>query len=605
MYVSINVFMSSGGGLLLKLLKYLKEFKAVAIISLLLVFIQNVFQLVLPWITRDMIKDGIEAGNLPFIYKTGGIMLAVSLVSVVVSIWNSYCTSKTSSGYAKVLRKIVFEKVSSLSQSDIDKFGVPSLITRSSGDIRNVQDMILNMLRMIFSLPLMLIGGLVMALSIDAKMTGTVLLVVAPLLIVTFLLLAKKIMPWFKTMQKKVDHLNQVMREKLGGIRVIRAFNRSEYENTRFAEANFELTSIALKIQRLFAYMMPVVVLLVFLLLIGLISNTGNRLQSYNPAVASDMDKIVGTIANMQAFITYLFMVIMSIAQVASMFVTIPKAQISAKRIQELLNTVPDIKECENPVLPLGDKKGVLEFREVTFGYPGAEHPVLNNISFTSHPGEVTAIIGCTGSGKSTLVSLIPRMYDISFGSILIDGVDIKDMSTQTLHSKISFIPQKAFLFSGTVADNLRYGKPDASEEDMYRALKIAQAEKFVSHMTDGIESHISQSATNISGGQKQRLSIARAIIKDAEICIFDDSFSALDLATDARLRAAIKENMKNVNTIIVAQRVGTVLDADRIIVLDEGKVVGMGRHEELVDTCETYREIVVSQLSAEEAEAI
>ncbi|MDR1631124.1 MAG: ABC transporter ATP-binding protein/permease [Oscillospiraceae bacterium] len=585
-----------------KLLKYLKDFSGLAVLSIFLVLLHNILQLVIPMLTASMISTGIEGGNVPFIYLMGFIMLSVSLLNVVISILSSYSTSKTSAGYAMTLRKQLFTKVSSLSQSDIDKIGVPSLITRTTNDVRNVQDMVLSLMRMIITVPIMLVGGLVMALMYDKKMTLTILLIVVPLFAVMFLLMAKIFMPWFNTLQKRTDKVNQIMREKLGGIRVIRAFNRSKYEDKRFDQANLDLTAIALRVNRLMAYLMPVLVIFVFGLLIVLIGNTGNRLDGYSVEIPAELELIQNTVGNMFAFISYLIIVITAIMSAASLFVSIPKAQISAKRILEVLEIVPDIPEASSPVQPQEGVRGLLEFRDVTFGYPGADTPIVNDVSFTSRAGEVTAIIGGTGSGKSTLISLIPRMYDVSSGSILLDGADIRGLSSAMLHEHIAYIPQKAFLFSGTVADNLRYGKPDATEDEMYRALGIAQAKSFVHKMPDGLQSLISQSATNLSGGQKQRLAIARALIKDAEICIFDDSFSALDLATDARLRAAIKKDLKDRNIIIVAQRVGTVLDADRIIVLDEGRVVGMGTHSELLSFCEVYREIVVSQLSEEEA---
>lgn len=585
-----------------KLFKYLKDFRGYAILSVFLVLAHNILQIIIPMLTAQMVSKGIEKGNVPYIWFIGGIMLIVTLFNVVLSIVNSYSTSKTSAGYAMTLRKALFAKISSLSQSDIDKIGVPSMITRTTNDVRNVQEMILSLLRMVITVPIMLVGGLVMALMLDKQMTTIILLIVVPIFVILFIVLAKIFMPWFNLMQKRTDKVNQVMREKLSGIRVIRAFNRSKYEDERFDKANFDLTAIALRIQRLMAFLYPVLTVFVFGLLAALIWNTGNRLDSYSIHIPAELELIENTVGNMYAFIAYLFMVISAIITAASLIMSIPKAQISAKRILEVLQMVPDITESENPQKVNVDMKGVLEFRNVSFGYPKADAEIIKNISFTSKRGEVTAIIGGTGSGKSTLISLIPRMYDISSGSIMLGGVDIRELSLEDLNTQIAYIPQKAFLFSGTVADNLRYGKPDASPEEMDKALMIAQARNFVNSMPKGVESKISQSATNVSGGQKQRLAIARALIKEADICIFDDSFSALDLATDARLRAAIKEHLNHMNIIVVAQRVGTVIDADRIIVLDEGEMVGLGRHSELLETCEVYRDIVASQLSEEEA---
>lgn len=599
------------------------------------------------------VETGVPDVNL--IVRLGCMMLAISAFNAVISIINSYCTSKTAAGYSMLLRKEIFAKVQKLAQSDIDKFGVASLITRSSNDIIQVQNMILTAISMIISVPIMLVGGVVMAVSLNPKLSKLILVIV-PILGLLLLFLFVKIMPLFTKMQKKTDALNQVVREKLGGTRVIRVFNRSEYEDERFKVANIELTSIALKVQRIFACMMPIAIFLAFLIVGFLLAYTGITANSYDITDPVQKAALANTVGDMQAFITYFSLVIMAITLAASVFFTLPKAQISAKRIRAVLDLESDVKEAE-VTLPIDEsKRGVVEFRNVSFKYPEipkeekkkkrkdkdkekssagkvsrfgkksapvvtADGPQINvdnlttdisekkedikNVSFTCHPGEVTAIIGGTGSGKSTLINLLPRMFDVNEGEILIGGVNIKELSFEDLHSSIAFIPQKAFLFSGTVEDNMRFGKPDATDEEIDRALEIAQAKVFVNKMPEGKNSLISQSATNISGGQKQRLSIARAIVKDADICIFDDSFSALDLATDAKLRAAIRKHMTHTNIIIVAQRVGTVLDADRIVVLEKGELVGIGKHKELMESCETYREIVASQLSEEEVAAI
>lgn len=629
---------------LLKLLKYLKPYKGVAIASVILVVVQEILQLGLPLLTRKLMNEGIQAEGGPYpdvIKRVGIMMIAFTAFSALITILNSHCNNKMAAGYSMTLRKAVFAKVQDLSQSDINKFGVASLITRSSNDIIQVQTMILTSLSMIITVPIMLVGGSVMAVVMNPKLFKLILVVI-PFLAVIVLFLLKFVLPLFHKMQKKTDALNQVVREKLGGIRVIRAFNKSDYEDERFSVANNELTSIALKIQKIFAWLMPVAIVFGFGLVAFLLWYVGHTADGYDVSIAAERVKLSGTIGDMSAFITYFAIVIAAVAMAASVFAIIPKAQISARRINAVLSLEPDVKEPENPVPLKSDMRGVVEFRNVSFTYPEVipdddgkkkkkffvkpkkEEPVkeaidvsevtsdvntkredISGVSFACRPGEITAIIGGTGCGKSTLINLIPRMFDVSSGEILVGGVNVKDLSFDDLYSAISFIPQKAFLFSGTIEENLRYGKPDATAEEIDRALEIAQAKTFVDKMPDGTASIISQAATNLSGGQKQRLSIARAVIKNADICIFDDSFSALDLATDAKLRKAIRDNMHDSNIIIVAQRVGTVLDADRIIVLDKGVVVGMGTHHELMESCAVYREIVSTQLSEEEVAAI
>ena len=622
---------------LLKLLKYLKPYKGVAIASVILVVVQELLQLGLPLLTRKLMNEGIQAEGGPYpdvIIRVGIMMIAFTCFSAFITIINSHCNNKMAAGYSMSLRKAIFAKVQELSQSDINKFGVASLITRSSNDIIQVQTMILTSLSMLVTVPIMLIGGGVMAIMMNPQLFKMILVVI-PFLGLIMLVLMKFVLPLFRKMQKKTDALNQVVREKLGGVRVIRAFNKSDYEDERFDNANNELTSIALKVQKIFAWLMPVAIVFAFGLVAFFLWYIGKTADALDVSIASERVKLSGTIGDMSAFITYFCLVIAAIAMAASVFAVIPKAQISARRINAILTLEPDIKEAEKTIAIDENQRGVVEFRDVSFSYPEiipddsdkkkklfgkqkknetvdrtepseeVHHEDIKNVTFTCKPGEITAIIGGTGSGKSTLINLIPRMYDVSSGEILVGGVNVKDLSFDDLYSSISFIPQKAFLFSGTIEENLRYGKPDATEDEIDRALTIAQAKTFVDKMPEKTQSRISQSATNLSGGQKQRLSIARAVIKNADICIFDDSFSALDLATDALLRKAIRENMHNSNIIIVAQRVGTVLDADRIIVLDKGSVAGIGTHHELMNNCEVYREIVATQLSPEEVAAI
>ena len=439
--------------------------------------------------------------------------------------------------------------------------------------------MILMMIRIIISAPIVMVGGAFMAFTLNKRLS-TVMFIAIPIILVIALVVAKQVLPMFDKAQKKTDRLNLILREKLSGIRVIRAFNRSEYEDEKFRKANYDLTGLMLKINRIFAFLIPLATLLCYVIVAILLKMAADQIDALD-AVA-DSVQIANTVGDLQAFMVYMIMIIYAVSMAASLFVMLPKAEISAKRINEVLDLVPMIKETEHPITPDADRRSELEFDCVSFSYPGADSPILSRISFKTMPGETTAVIGSTGR-------------------ILIDGVDIKNMSMRTLHEKIGFIPQSAFLFSGTVADNLRMGKPDATEEEMWEALETAQAADFVRAMPDGLDSELSQNGKNLSGGQRQRLAIARVLIRKAEIYVFDDSFSALDFSTDAKLRKALRERMPDITKIIVAQRVGTIIDANRIIVLDEGKVAGIGTHRELLENCTVYREIAQSQLSKEE----
>lgn len=580
-----------------KVLSYIKKYKRAAILAIFFILINSAMQLVLPSMMSQIITYGIAEGNLRYIYSMGGFMLLVSLFGVLTAVASSYFSGKASTGFGKELRRAVFVKTESLSQCDIDKIGVSSMITRSTNDIRQIQDLILISMRIIISAPIMMIGGTVMAFIMN-KTLSLIIFAVIPIIAVIALIVMKKVLPWFSDMQEKTDGLNQVVRERLGGIRVIRAFNKQNSEQERFRKANFDLTEIALKTNRLFATIIPLAMFILYTMIVVLIWVAGKQVGNMDPT--ANMQEIAGTVGNLQAFMMYLLMIIMAVGFAASMFVMVPRAAISAKRICEVLDAEPMIKEPETPA-EATENKGKIEFKSVSFGYEDTEQNILSNISFTANPGETTAIIGGTGCGKTTLVNLISRFYDVSSGEILIDGVNVKDMSTEALHEKIGYVPQKVLLFSGTVAENLRYGKENATDEEMRRALEIACADGFVREMPEGLYSRISQNATNLSGGQKQRISIARALIRNAAVYIFDDSFSALDFKTDALLREAVNRNFKNSTKIIVAQRVGTILNADKIIVLDGGEIVGEGTHGELVKNCKVYREIVESQLSKEE----
>lgn len=584
---------------MLKVLSYLKNYKWSAIFATIFILINSAMQLVLPSMMADIMNNGIAGGKLVYIYIMGFFMIIASIFGVFAAVLSSYFSSKASTGFGKELRRAVFLKAESLSQCDIDKIGVSSMITRSTNDITQIQNLVLVSMRMIISAPIMMVGGAIMAFTMN-KTLSLVIFTVIPIIALIALFVVKRVLPWFEQMQKKTDALNQVVRERLGGVRVIRAFNRQKHEQERFRKANFELTEIALKTNRLFASLIPLAMFLMYSMIIALIW-LGSR-QVNNMDVTTQAQEIAGTIGNLQAFMMYLIMIVFAVGLAASMFVMVPRAAISARRICAILDMEPMIKEPQTPAVSIGGQ-GKVEFKNVSFGYDGAERNVINNVSFTANPGEVTAIIGGTGCGKTTLINLISRFYDVSSGEILVDGTNIKDMALADLHKKIGYVPQKVLLFSGTVADNLRYGKEDATEEEMWKALETAQAANFVNQLPKKLESRLSQNATNLSGGQKQRISIARALIRNAEIYIFDDSFSALDFKTDALLRAAIQKNFADSTQIIVAQRVGTILNADKIIVLDDGEIAGQGTHKELLKTCKVYREIVESQLSKEEIE--
>jgi len=573
---------------MIKLFRFLKPYKFFVAAILVLVFFQSLFELYLPRLMANIVDIGVVQGNTKYILRIGGEMLLVAALAAVCTILAANLSAKTSMGFGKTLRGKVFSHVEGFSLSEFNKVGTASLITRTTNDITQVQMLVLVMLRMMVMAPMMLIGGIIMAVSQDAALARIIILII-PVIAVAVIIVMNKSTPLFKTMQEKLDKVNRVLREGLTGIRVIRAFDRIDYEKNRFNEANRDLTNTAIRVHRIMATAMPLMMVSMNLLTIAIIWFGGIRIDQGTMQVGSLM-----------AFIQYVMQIMFSLIMVSMMFVMIPRASASAARINEVLDTVPEIKDGEG-VKGGCVTKGHVEFSHVTFSYPGAEKPVLHDISFEAKPGEVTAIIGGTGSGKSTLASLILRFYDVASGKILINGVDIRDMSQEDLRSKIGFIPQKAILFSGTVADNIRYGKEDATFEEVKKAAEIAQAAEFITGMKDGFDSMVAQGGTNLSGGQKQRLSIARALVRRPEIYIFDDSFSALDFKTDAMLRAALKKETKESTVIIVAQRVATVMDADRIIVLDDGEIAGIGKHKDLLKTCSVYREIVMSQLSEEE----
>lgn len=573
---------------MMKLFRYLKPFTALVLTVILLFFLQSLSDLYLPTLMADIINNGMLQGNLRYIWEVGGIMLLVAAGGAIAAILSSYLSSKIAMGFGRDLRSKVFSRVESYSLQEFDKIGTASLITRTTNDINQIQMVLIMMLRMMISAPLMGIGGIIMAVSMNKGLTN-ILAVALPTLAIFIGTIGKKVVPIFKAIQKKVDKLNLVSRENLTGIRVIRGFNRTQDEKRRFDDANLDLTNTTIKANKIMATMMPVIMLIMNLTSVAIIWFGSKQIDM------GDLE-----IGDMMAFLQYAIQIMMALLMLSMMFVMIPRAQASAIRINEVLDMKPEIKDPINPS-DIGAEKGYLEFRNVTFRYPDAEKPAIKNISFQTKPGEVTAIIGGTGSGKSTLINLIPRFYDVDQGEILIDGVDVREMTQKDLRRKIGFVPQKALLFTGSIAENIRFGEENITDKEVEDAAEVAQAKEFISKMEKGFDTKIAQGGTNVSGGQKQRLSIARALLRKPEIYVFDDSFSALDFKTDAKLRAALKKETIDATVIIVAQRVSTVMDADRIIVLEEGEIVGMGKHKELLNTCRIYREIVASQLTEEE----
>ncbi len=568
---------------------YLPRYRVAILIVVVMVTVQALANLYLPSLNADIINEGVVKGDIDYILRTGAVMLVVTLVSVVCMIIGVYFASRTAMGVGRDLRGAIFRKVLAFSQTETNVFGPASLITRNTNDVQQVQMLLVISLTIMILAPITAVGGLVMALREDVPLSAT-LLVILPVMFGFVLIMIRRAMPLFRSMQVKIDRINQVMRETLSGIRVIRAFVRTRHEEERFDAANRDLYDTALSVTRLFALAMPVIMA---------IFNLSSVVIMWFGAMQVDNGSM--QIGNLTAFLQYVMQILMSVMMAMLMFVMVPRAAASAERIAAVLDTEISVHD---PVTPATDaaRRGVVEFRDVDFGYPGAEDPVLHGVSFVARPGQTTAIVGGTGSGKSTLVNLLPRFYDVTGGSVTIDGVDVREMRQEDLWSLMGVIPQKAYLFSGTVATNVRYGAHDATDDEVWRALRIAQAAEFVGEMEGGLDAHIAQGGTNVSGGQRQRLAIARAVARRPRIYVFDDSFSALDFATDARLRAALRDETRDATVIIVAQRVGTIMHADRIVVLDAGRVVGEGTHHDLLESCETYREIVLSQLTAEEA---
>ena len=574
---------------MMKLMAKLKPYWKLVALSILMLSVQSICNLMLPNLMSSIVNDGVETGATQVILQIGMMMLGVALLSAGADACANYFSSKAAMSFGRDLRSITFRKITGYSLHEADKIGTASLITRSTNDILQMQNMIQMQMRMIVNIPLQMIGGIVMAISKDPALS----LVVAacmPLLAVVVVCIIRWVSPLFSVMQKRLDAVNRVLRENLSGIRVIRAFNRITQESKRFNDANKELTDTSLSAFRRMASMMPLTMLVMNAAILAILW-FGNIRVSGGAMTTGDL----------MAFIQYVSQILMSVIMASFMLNMIPRAMASARRIVEVWDMEPEVLDPETPKLPQKGVQGSVKFENVSFQYPGAERPILENLSFEANPGETVAIIGGTGSGKSTLISLIPRFYDVSTGRITVDGVDVRQMDQHDLRNRIGYVPQKALLFTGSISDNIRYGKKGATEEEIRAAADIAQATSFIENMEDGFDSYLSQDATNVSGGQKQRLSIARAVVRRPEIYIFDDSFSALDFKTDAALREALKPVTRESTVLIVAQRVSTVMNADRILVLDEGKIVGLGTHKELMKDCEVYREIVASQLREEE----
>jgi ATP-binding cassette subfamily B multidrug efflux pump len=587
-YAPASIVLEGEESPMLKLFRRLKPYTLPISFILVLVAGQAIAELFLPTLMSDIVDLGIVRGDTAYILRVGGLMLLVALVDMGFALVTAFLSARVSMGFGRDLRGTVFSHVEGFSLHEFDIIGTPSLITRTTNDITQVQMFTMILMRMIIMSPIMAVGGVLMAYRKDARLT-LVLAVVIPVIAVVVGLTATRAMPMFRAIQARIDRINLVLREGLSGVRVIRAFNRVAHETRRFDQANLDLTSLSIRVNRLMALMMPLMMFLMNLTTIAIIWFGAQRIDLGEMQVGSLM-----------AFIQYAMQILFSLLMVSMIFIMLPRASASSARINEVLALSPGIRDAEG-ARAADEEHGHIEFRGVTFAYPGAEEPAVVDISFNAKPGEVTAIIGGTGSGKSTLVNLVPRFYDVASGSIRVDGVDIREMPQEALRGKLGFVPQKAVLFNDTIANNIRYGREDATDEEVAHAAETAQALEFILGMPEGFQSVVSQGGMNLSGGQKQRLAIARALVRKPEVYIFDDTFSALDFTTDARLRAALRRETAEATVIIVAQRVNTVMDADRIIVLDDGRVAGTGTHRELIRTCDVYREIVSSQLSEEE----
>ena len=570
---------------------YLRPYQGLIAVLVVLQLVGTMASLYLPSLNGQIIDEGVAKGDTGYIMRAGTWMLAVSLVQIVATIGATYLGARSAAGLGHDLRTAVFARVGTFSEQEVSRFGAPTLISRNTNDVTQVQQVVFMGAAMMVSAPIMMVGGIVMALREDVGLSWLVAVAV-PLLALCIGLVIRRMIPQFRLMQESVDWVNRVLREQITGIRVVRAFVREEHERARFAEANTQYTGTALAVGRLMSLAFPLVMLVFNSSTVAVLWFGAHRVE------AGQMQ-----IGELTAFMSYLMQILMSVMMATFMSMMIPRATVSAGRIDEVLDTDSTVVPPTAPVaLPRGG--ATVEFREVEFTYPGADAPVLHGVSLTAEPGHTTAIIGSTGAGKSTLLSLVPRLYDATGGSVAIAGVDVREAALEDVWSRIGLVPQRPYLFTGTVASNLRYGDAVATDDDLWEALRVAQAEDFVRAMPGGLEAPIAQGGTNVSGGQRQRLAIARALVAKPQIFLFDDSFSALDLSTDARLRAALRPVTRHAAVIVVAQRVSTIIDADHIVVLDGGRVVGTGRHDELLDSCPTYVQIVESQRSAEGAAA-
>ncbi|MFR8039163.1 MAG: ABC transporter ATP-binding protein [Anaerovoracaceae bacterium] len=571
-------------------LKYYKRYVPLIILSLAFLFGQAMCELALPGYMSDIINNGIVMSDMDYIWRTGIIMIAVSCGSVICSIMGSFMAARIAAGSSRRIRRELFRKVTDFSAAELEEFSTASLITRSTNDVQMVQQATVMILRLACFAPIMGIGAMIRALNTSVSLSWTVgiaLAAIVCIMLIAFFL----VFPKFKVLQEKLDRLNLIMKERLEGMLVIRAFTTEKKEEGRFDDANRDLTKINIFVNRAMSFMMPALMFVMNAVSILIIWAGAHLVEA--------QDLMIG---DMLAYLQYAMHVIMSFLYITMMFIMIPRAAVSAQRIGKVLDVDPAIKDSSDPK-KIENPAGKVEFRNVSFAYPDADEKTLDDINFTAEPGKVTAIIGSTGSGKSTLLNLIPRFYDTTEGAVLVDGVDVKDMLQSDLRDMIGYVPQKGLLFSGTIASNLRYGREEASDEEIEEAAQTAQAMEFINDKEDGFDEEVSQGGTNVSGGQKQRLSIARALVKNAKIYLFDDSFSALDFKTDKALRKALREKVGDSTIIIVAQRINTVLDAEQIIVMDEGRMAGIGTHEQLMQTCSVYKEIALSQLSEEELE--
>ncbi|MFC9341984.1 ABC transporter ATP-binding protein [Streptomyces sp. NPDC057020] len=576
--------------MLIRLLRtHLRPYRKPIALLVLLQFLQTCASLYLPTLNADIIDNGVVEGDTGYIMRFGALMVGVSVVQVVCNIGAVFYGARTASALGRDVRASVFDRVQSFSARELGHFGAPSLITRTTNDVQQIQMLVLMAFTLMVSAPIMCVGGIVMALGQDVPLSA-VLLAVVPILAVSVSLIVRRMRPLFRTMQERLDTVNRVLREQITGNRVIRAFVKDGYEEERFRGANAELTDVSMATGRLMALMFPVVMTVVNISSVAVVWFGAHRIDSGGMQIGA-----------LTAFLAYLMQIVMAVMMATFMFMMVPRAEVCAERIEEVLATESSVVPPVNPVTELG-RRGHLEVRGADFRYPGAEESVLKDIALEARPGETTAIIGSTGSGKSTLLGLVPRLFDATGGEVLVDGVDVRDLAPDLMAKTVGLVPQKPYLFSGTIATNLRYGRPDATDEDLWHALDIAQAADFVRKLEAGLNAPIAQGGTNVSGGQRQRLAIARTLVQRPEIYLFDDSFSALDYETDALLRAALARETSDSTVVIVAQRVSTIRDADRIVVLDEGRVVGTGRHRELMADNETYREIVLSQLTEAEA---